>query len=108
MQVLPSTISLMITPSGRIEFKDVSFRALKKINFVAEPGTKVGICGPSGVGKSTILKLLCRFNDPDSGTILIDGQPLKELNYSSYSRHLGVVPQESSLFNDTVLFNLRY
>ena len=93
---------------GRIRFEDVHFRALKGIDFEIQSGMKVGVCGPSGVGKSTLLKLLCRFNDPSSGRILIDGQDLKGLDYLSYSKFLGVVPQDCTLFNDTVSHNIRY
>jgi len=55
-----------------------------------------------------VLKLLCRFNDPDQGTIRIDGQNLRELEYNTYSQFLGVVPQDTILFNDSIMFNLKY
>ncbi len=93
---------------GRIRFEDVHFRALKGISFEIEPGMKVGVCGPSGVGKSTLLKLLCRFNDPSQGGIYIDGQHLKDLDYLTYSKYLGVVPQDCILFNASVSHNIRY
>ena len=93
---------------GRIKFEDVHFRSLKGLSFDIEPGMKVGVCGPSGVGKSTLLKLLCRFNDPAEGAIYIDGQNMKELDYETYSKYLGVVPQDCILFNATVRHNIHY
>jgi len=94
--------------SGTMCFQNVNFRTLKDVSFKVEGGTKVGIVGPSGSGKSTILKLLCRMQDPNSGFIEIDGQPLKKMDLNSLSNHLTIVPQESVLFNDSVLYNLKY
>jgi len=94
---------------GEIELKDVNFRALKNVNMVIPPGSKVGICGPSGSGKSTLLKLISGVAGvPDSGHILVDKQHLSSLDVESYVKHLGIVPQEPVLFNDSLLFNLRY
>ena len=99
---------------GHIEFKDVDFsyvpgrKILKHNTFVAEPGQKIGICGPTGAGKSTIMNILTRYYDIDSGTILIDGQDLKTLTQVSLRDQVGMVLQEAFLFSDTVINNLRY
>lgn len=103
----PGTLSYEYK-KGTMSFKNVNFRTLKDVSFKVEGGTKVGIVGPSGSGKSTILKLLCRMQDPNSGSIEIDGQPLNEIDLKSLSNHLTIVPQESVLFNDSVLYNLKY
>ena len=98
---------------GRIEFKDVDFsyvpgrKILKHNTFVAEPGQKIGICGPTGAGKSTIMNILTRYYDIDSGTILIDGQNLEALTQVSLREQVGMVLQEAFLFSDTVMNNLR-
>jgi ATP-binding cassette subfamily B protein len=99
---------------GHIEFEDVDFsyvpgrKILKHNTFVAEPGQKIGICGPTGAGKSTIMNILTRYYDIDSGTILIDGQELKTLAQDSLRNQVGMVLQEAFLFSDTVMNNLRY
>jgi ATP-binding cassette subfamily B protein len=99
---------------GHIEFEDVDFsyvpgrKILKHNTFVAEPGQKIGICGPTGAGKSTIMNILTRYYDIDSGTILIDGQELKTLTQDSLRNQVGMVLQEAFLFSDTVMNNLRY
>ncbi len=99
---------------GHIEFKDVDFsyvpgrKILKHNTFVAEPGQKIGICGPTGAGKSTIMNILTRYYDIDSGTILIDGQDLKTLTQVSLRDQVGMVLQEAFLFSDTVMNNLKY
>ena len=99
---------------GHIEFKDVDFsyvpgrKILKHNTFVAEPGQKIGICGPTGAGKSTIMNILTRYYDIDSGIILIDGQDLKTLTQVSLRDQVGMVLQEAFLFSDTVMNNLRY
>jgi len=99
---------------GRVEFKDVDFsyvpgsRVLRHNTFEALPGQMIGICGPTGAGKSTIINLLTRYYDIDRGTILIDGQDLKNLTRDSLRRQIGVVLQEAFLFTDTVMNNLKY
>ena len=72
------------------------------------PGQQTAIVGASGVGKSTLIKLLFRFYDPDSGRILIDNQDIKKVNIDSLRRVVGIVPQDAVLFNDTILENIRY
>jgi ATP-binding cassette subfamily B protein len=99
---------------GRIEFRDVDFsyvpgrKILRHNTFEAEPGEKIGICGPTGAGKSTIINILTRYYDIDSGTILIDGQDISKLTQTSLRRQVGVVLQEAFLFSDTVMNNLKY
>ena len=99
--------------SGKIEFKNVYFSfgnrgILKGVNFIVEPGQKVAIVGPTGAGKSTISKLLFRFYDPSSGNIMIDNQPLKDVTQSSLRSNIGVVPQDTVMFNDTIEYNIAY
>jgi ABC-type transport system involved in Fe-S cluster assembly fused permease/ATPase subunit len=98
----------------KVEFKDVSFSydkrkdVLRNINFVAEPGKTVAFVGETGGGKSTMLKLLFRFYDVTKGSITIDGQDLRSVTISSLREALGAVPQDPSLFNQTILENVRY
>ena len=99
--------------SGKIEFKNVYFSfgnrgILKGVNFIVEPGQKVAIVGPTGAGKSTISKLLFRFYDPSSGNIMIDNQSLKDVTQSSLRSNIGVVPQDTVMFNDTIEYNIAY
>jgi ATP-binding cassette subfamily B protein len=99
---------------GVIEFQDVSFTyetdrtILKDINLVVDAGTTAAIVGPTGSGKSTISRLLLRFYDPQAGRILIDGQDLRELTQYSLRQVIGVVPQDTVLFNDTIYYNIAY
>jgi len=75
---------------------------------VVNPGHKVAIVGPTGAGKSTISKLLFRFYDPSSGIISIDNQNIKDVTQSSLRSNIGVVPQDTVLFNDTIKYNIAY
>lgn len=99
---------------GHIEFQDVDFsyvpgrKILKHNTFEAKPGQMIGICGPTGAGKSTIINILTRYYDIDSGTILIDGQDISKLTQVSLRKQVGVVLQEAFLFSDTVMNNLKY
>ena len=99
--------------SGKIEFKNIKFSfgnrvILKNLSFVVNPGHKVAIVGPTGAGKSTISKLLFRFYDPSSGSISIDNQNIKNVTQSSLRSNIGVVPQDTVLFNDTIKYNISY
>jgi ABC-type transport system involved in Fe-S cluster assembly fused permease/ATPase subunit len=100
--------------AGEIVFDDVRFRyderrpILKGVSFTVPPGRTVAIVGPSGSGKSTIARLLFRFYDIDSGAIRIDGQDLRDVTQTSLRQSIGVVPQDTVLFNDTVLYNIAY
>lgn len=99
---------------GRIEFNNVQFHyqadrpILKGVNFTVEPGQKVAIVGGSGAGKSTLIKLLFRFYDVTGGDIRIDGQPIQKVTQSSLRELIGIVPQDTVLFNDTIFENIRY
>lgn len=99
---------------GKIEFKSVSFSydeertILKDFSFSLEPGEKIAIVGSSGAGKSTLAKLVFRFYDVTQGDILIDGQSIKTITQHSLRQAIGVVPQDSVLFNDTLIENVRY
>ena len=99
---------------GHIEFKDVDFsyvpgrKILRHNTFEALPGQMTGICGPTGAGKSTIMNILTRYYDIDSGEIIIDGQDLATLTQKSLRKQVGMVLQEAFLFSDTVMNNLMY
>ncbi len=99
---------------GHVQFEHVDFsyvpgrKILKDNTFEALPGQKIGICGPTGAGKSTIMNILTRYYDIDSGTILIDGQNLAEMTQESLRKEVGMVLQEAFLFTDTVMNNLKY
>ena len=99
---------------GRIEFRDVHFaydpeRAiLKGVDLAVEPGQTLAIVGPSGSGKSTIGRLLFRFYDVSVGAVLIDGQDISDVSQNSLHNAIGVVPQDTVLFNDTIYYNIAY
>lgn len=99
---------------GRIEFDNVRFSYLpereiiKGISFTVEPGKKVAVVGPSGSGKSTLSRLLFRFYDVGDGSIRIDGVDVRDCTQSSLRKALGVVPQDTVMFNDTIRYNLSY
>ena len=99
---------------GRIEFRDVHFaydpnRAiLKGVDLAVEPGQTLAIVGPSGSGKSTIGRLLFRFYDVNAGAVLIDGQDIRDVSQNSLHNAIGVVPQDTVLFNDTIYYNIAY
>lgn len=96
-----------------IEFRNVSFsygtkKVLDNISFKVEKGKTIALVGPSGGGKSTLANLIPRFYDPDEGEVLIDGISLKDYEYHSLRQHMGIVTQESILFNDTILNNIAF
>ncbi|MBO6701889.1 MAG: lipid A export permease/ATP-binding protein MsbA [Pseudomonadales bacterium] len=105
---------------GRVEFRNVSFsyqtsqegseekQVLKNISFSVEPGETVALVGRSGSGKSTLVSLVPRFYTPDSGQILIDGHGIEEFTLENLRRHIAIVSQQVTLFNDTVLRNIGY
>jgi ATP-binding cassette subfamily B protein len=81
---------------------------LKGLSFDAPPGTRLAIVGPSGAGKSTIARLLYRFYDPTAGRICIDGQDITHVTQSSLREAIGIVPQDTVLFNDSIGYNIGY
>jgi len=81
---------------------------LKGLSFEVPAGSQVALVGPSGAGKSTIARLVFRFYDPTSGRILIDGQDICDVTQASLRQHIGIVPQDSVLFNDTIGYNIAY
>ncbi|THD84490.1 ABC transporter ATP-binding protein/permease [Aliigemmobacter aestuarii] len=99
---------------GRVDFDRVEFGyeaarpILRGISFSVEPGQRVALVGPSGSGKSTIGRLLFRFYDVTGGAVRIDGQDLREVTQDSLHARIGVVPQDTVLFNDTILYNIAY
>ncbi|KAI1119547.1 hypothetical protein F5Y14DRAFT_7482 [Nemania sp. NC0429] len=99
---------------GKVEFRNVSFSydkkkdILKGIKLSAPPGTTIAFVGATGAGKSTIFKVLDRFYDVTGGSILIDGQDIRDVTLSSLRRCIGIVPQSPVLFDDTVINNVRY
>ena len=105
---------LALTRGGEIQFQDVTFGyhperpILKNLSLTIPAGKKVAIVGPSGCGKSTILRLLFRFYDVHSGKVLIDGQDVRDVNLDSLRQAVGVVPQDTPLFNNTIEHNIKY
>jgi ATP-binding cassette subfamily B protein len=99
---------------GTVVFRHVDFRydprraILGDVDFVVPPGGTLAVVGPSGAGKSTIARLLFRFYDVDEGAIEIDGQDIREVTQDSLRRAIGVVPQDTVLFNDTIYYNIAY
>ena len=99
---------------GTVIFENVSFgytserRILNNISFEVPMGKTLAIVGPSGAGKSTISRLLFRFYDVIEGRILIDGRDIREITQSSLRKAIGIVPQDTVLFNDTIYYNISY
>jgi ATP-binding cassette subfamily B protein len=104
---------------GTMELRDLTFRyptelgkpgpvVLENVSLQIHPGKTVALCGPSGSGKSTVLNLLVRFYDPAAGQVLLDGRDLREIRREGLRRHFALVQQETFLFNDSILDNIRY
>jgi ATP-binding cassette subfamily B protein len=101
-------------PGGGVNFQNVSFGydarrpILKDISFEVSPGSKVALVGPSGAGKSTIARLMFRFYDVSDGAIRVGGEDIRRVTQASLRAAIGVVPQDTVLFNDTVYYNIAY
>lgn len=110
----PAAKELKLTKGSEIIFENVTFGyhpdrpILKNLNLKIPAGNKVAIVGASGCGKSTIIKLLFRFYDVQNGRILIGGHDIREVSLESLRKSIGLVPQDTSLFNDTIEYNIRY
>jgi ATP-binding cassette, subfamily B, multidrug efflux pump len=100
-------------PRGTIEFRKVGFRypgtdrwVLRDLSFSVAPGETVAVVGPTGAGKTTLVSLIPRLHDPDEGVILLDGVPLQEYDVASLRALMGVVPQDTFLFSETIASNV--
>jgi ATP-binding cassette subfamily B protein len=114
---IPNAKKLQIKESHlgpRVEFKDVDFRyednrsILKKLSFEMLPGQTTAVVGHSGAGKSTLARLLFRFYDVQTGGIYLDGQDIRNVTQVSLRESIGIVPQDTVLFNDTIAYNIAY
>jgi ABC-type transport system involved in Fe-S cluster assembly fused permease/ATPase subunit len=109
----PGALPLVVT-EGHVRFDDVWFAydpvrpILRGVSFDVPPGRTVAIVGPSGAGKSTISRLIFRFYEPQAGSISIDGQNIAEVTQDSLRKQIGMVPQDTVLFNDSIGYNIRY
>lgn len=110
----PPDAQPLVASDGAIEFENVSFSynpdrpILKNVTFAVPPGKTVAIVGPSGAGKSTISRILFRFYDIESGSVRIDGQDIQSVTQKSLRESIGVVPQDTVLFNDSIEYNVQY
>lgn len=110
----PSVPVALPAKLGRIQFRDVSFcykeeePVLKKIDLTIQPGETIALVGPNGCGKSTLMNLLPRFYDPKQGAVAIDGVDLRSVRIRDLRSRIGVVTQETLLFDDTLAENIRY
>ncbi len=111
----PDELTKPSTSTGEVAYQHVSFRygkedsgVLKDIEFIAHPGETVALVGESGSGKSTILSLLSGYYFPDEGSVLVDGVDTRHWDLHELRKSIAVVPQELSLFNDTIGINIRY
>lgn len=109
----PNAPELALTRGG-IDFTNVSFSytpermILKNITFSVPGGKTIALVGPSGSGKSTIIRLLFRFYDVQTGSINVDGQNIKEVQQKTLRQVIGVVPQDTVLFNNSIRYNIKY
>src|SRR5262249_38128371 len=93
---------------NRSRGRDARATVLRNVSITIEPGKTVALCGPSGSGKPTILNLLVRFYDPIEGVVTLDGRDLRAIARDSLRSHFALVQQETFLFNDSILDNVRY
>ena len=114
IQEKPDAKPLQLSQGGQIRFENVTFGyhpdrpILRNATFTIPAGQKFAIVGPSGCGKSTILRLLFRYYDVQEGRVLIDGQDIRDVTLESLRKTIGVVPQDTPLFNDSIAHNIRY
>jgi ATP-binding cassette subfamily B protein len=116
LEVSPGGAAPSLALRGNIEFRDVHFEyptrpdlpVLKGLNFAIQAGEKVALVGPSGAGKSTVVQLLLRLYDLQSGKLLVDGEPASDYDLSAYRRNFALVPQEVMLFGGTIRENILY
>ena len=110
----PPDAPSLVVGEGHLRFENVWFRydarreILKGVSFDVPPGKTVAVVGPSGAGKSTLSRLMFRFYEPYSGRITIDGQDIAQVSQASLREAIGMVPQDTVLFNDTLGYNIRY
>jgi len=109
----PHATTLSLSSSPSVTFENVRFNygtipLLDDISFTVPPGKSVAIIGHSGAGKTTISRLLCRFYDPTAGRVLVGGIDIKTVSQVSLRHAIGVVPQDTVLFNDTIEYNIMY
>lgn len=99
---------------GRVTFENVTFaydgvrQVLRGVSFDAKPGEMIGLVGPSGAGKTTVINMIARFYEPTSGRVLIDGHDVRDLDTGHFRRQIGMVLQDPHLFHGTILDNIRY
>ena len=111
---VPGAVDLVLAPQVSVEFDHVSFAydsdrpILHDVSFIIPPGKTVAVVGPSGSGKSTLARLLYRFYDVQQGAVKLAGQDIRAVTQSSVRRAIGIVPQDTVLFNDTVAYNIAY
>jgi ATP-binding cassette subfamily B protein len=104
----------LVVEEPTVRFEHVEFgydderQVLHDVDFEIPAGWRVAVVGPSGAGKSTIARLLFRFYEPDAGRVLIDGQDIRRVTQDSLRQHIGIVPQDTVLFNDSIFYNIQY
>lgn len=119
----PDAMKLPKDTSVRVEFRDVghaydsrrvngsapsSLHVLKDVRFIVEPGEKVALIGPSGAGKTTVMRLVQRYMDPEQGSVLVNGRELRDIDQHSWRRLIGYVPQQPQVLDGTLRYNLLY
>ena len=113
LQDKPGAQAIRTSDAPSVEFDNVSFSyqpdapVLKNVSFKVEGGQTLALVGATGSGKSSLLRLLFRFYDPSTGSIKMDGQAIEDVTQKSLRAAMAVVPQDTVLFNDTILYNLR-